>query len=289
MHMKTPSKYSGRKLKLPNLRIERNFTQIPNAFLLNPEISDPELRLLMYIMMHKDYRIITTKDCQRYLHKTKPPITGAFEKLVALGILIITDENIEVIIPEEMKKYKLGYLKGQKNLTTEVKETLPTEAFKSNNDGKENLTIEVKKTLPSSKENLTPEVKNSYKKPLDDTDNKDNTNPIILLHNTTRVTPVPAASGSTGAHSNNNTKGKTGTDLDLECVSLTSARIPSGVPQTQHTPKVKDEKEGKESSDSNSNTSPTKVKNLNTILSNHLQTGNENHSSIKAKNGFNGY
>lgn len=281
--MKTPSKYSGRKLKKPDMRKEGNFTQIPNAFILNPDIRDPELRLLLFIMMNKENRTITTKNCISYLQKSKPAINGSFEKLIASGILKITDETIEIIIPDDMKKYTLGYLQGKESLTIEVKNSLPTESPNPALVGKENLTVEVKKTLPSSKENLTPEVKNSFKKPLDNIDNVNVTDPIILNNN--RVLPVPAASGSTGqSHSNNNTKGNTGIEMDLECVSLTSARIPSGVPQTQHTPKVKDEKESKESSsqvfDSNPTTSPTEV----IIPSNHSQTGNESHSSIIAKN-----
>ena len=106
--MKNSNKYSGRKLKKPDMRKEGNFSQIPNAFILNPEIGDPELRLLLYILMYSENRTITTKNCMKYLFKTMPPITGAFEKLIALGILKISDENIEIIIPEEMKKYKLG-------------------------------------------------------------------------------------------------------------------------------------------------------------------------------------
>ncbi len=212
------NKYSGRKLKKPNMKQEGNFTQIPNAFILNPEIRDPELRLLQYIMMYSENRIITTKNCIIYLDKTKPAISSSFEKLIALGILKITDENIEVIIPEEMKKYTLGYLQG-----------------------KENITIEVKKTLLSGKENFTTNVKKTYKKPLESIDNVNVTNPIILSN--IRVLPVPATSGSTGQpHSNDNTKGKTGIELDLGSVPLTSLASASQLAQTLHTPNIEVEK-----------------------------------------------
>lgn len=233
--MKTSNKYSGRKLKKPDMKQAGNFTQIPNAFILNPDIRDPELRLLQYILMYSENRTITTKNCILYLGKTKPAIIASFEKLIALGILKITDENIEVIIPEEMKKFKLGYLEGKENHTNEVKKTLPSESEKSIQEGKENVTLEVKETLPSSKENLTNEVKKTYNKPLESADNVNVTNPIIL--NNSRVLPAPATSGSAEqTHSNDNTKGKTAIELGLECVTLTSARIPSGVPQTLHTP-----------------------------------------------------
>jgi hypothetical protein len=245
--MKKVNKYSGRKLKKPNMKQEGNFTQIPNAFILNPEIRDPELRLLLYIMMHSDNRAITTKNCILYLRKTKPAIGSSFEKLIALGVLKITDENIEIHIPEEMKKYKLGYFESKENITTEANKTLPSNSENPIEKGKENLTTEVKKTLLSSKENITPKVKNSYKNPLEYIDNDDIANPVILNNN--RVLPVPAASGSTEQpHSNGKTKVKIGNGLDLECVSLSSARNPSGVPQTPHTPMGKVEIRGKESS-----------------------------------------
>jgi hypothetical protein len=233
--MRTSDKYSGRKLKKPDLRQVGNFTQIPNAFILNPKIKDPELRLLLFIMMYSENKTITTKNCILYLCKSKPSIYKSYKKLIALGILRISDETIEVIIPEEMKKFNLGYLQGKENFTTKVKKALPLESENTIHNCKENLTIEVNKTLPPSKENITPEVKNSFKKPLEDTQNDNVINSVILSN--TRVLPVPAESGSTEhAHSNSNTKGKTGIELDLECVTLTSARIPSGVPQTLHTP-----------------------------------------------------
>ncbi len=262
--MKTPNKYSGKKLKKPNMKQEGNFTQIPNAFILNPEIRDPELRLLQYIMTYSENRTITTKNCIFYLGKTKPAICASFEKLIALGVLKITDENIEVIIPEEMKKYTLGYLQGKENNTIEVKKTLPTESEKPLQEGKENNTIEVKKTLPTEsekplqegkenntievkktllpgKENLTIEVKKTYKKPLESIDIENVINPVILSN--TRVLPVPATSGSTGQpHSNHNTKGKTGIELDLGSVPLTSLASPSVLAQTLHTPNIEVDK-----------------------------------------------
>ncbi len=244
--MKRKDKYSGRKLKKPDMKQAGNFTQIPNAFILNPDIKDPELRLLQFIMMYSENRIILTKNCIMYLCKTMPTISSSFEKLLAIGILKITDEYIEVIIPEEMKKYTLGYLQGKENITTEVKKTLPSESENTKQDGKENLTIEVKKTLLSGKENLTSEVKKTYKKPLESIDNVNVTNSIILSN--TRVLPVPAKSGSTEqAHSNNNTKGKTGIELGLECVSLQSLASPSVLAPSQHTPNFEVEKAGLES------------------------------------------
>ena len=259
--MKKVNKYSGRKLKKPDMRKEGSFTQIPNSFILNPEIRDPELRLLLYIMMHSDNRTITTKNCILYLCKTKPAIGSSFKKLLASGVLKINDEYIEVLIPEEMKKYKLRYLEGKENITTEVNRTLPSESENPIEQGKETLTTEVKKTLLSGKEIITPEVKNSYNKPLEYVDNEGIAISVILSNN--RVLPVPAASGSTEqSHSNSNTKVKIGDGLDLECVSLTSARIPSGVPQTQHTPMEKVQIIGKESSlPIEENTTP-KVKDL---------------------------
>ena len=35
------NKYSGRKLKKPDMKQAENFTQIPNAFILNPENQRP--------------------------------------------------------------------------------------------------------------------------------------------------------------------------------------------------------------------------------------------------------
>ena len=72
--MNTSNKYSGRKLKKPDMKQAGNFTQIPNAFILNPNIRDPELRLLQYILMYSDHRTITTTNCILYLGKTKPSI-----------------------------------------------------------------------------------------------------------------------------------------------------------------------------------------------------------------------
>lgn len=280
--MKKVNKYSGRKLKKPNMKQEGNFTQIPNAFILNPEIRDPELRLLLYIMMHSDNRTITTKNCILYLCKTKPAIGSSFEKLIASGILKISDENIEIQIPEELKKYKLGYLESKENITTEVNKTLPSDSENPIEKGKENLTTEVKRTLLSGKENITPKVKNSYKKPLKYIDNEYITNPVILNNN--RVLPVPAASGSTEqSHSNGNTKVKIGDGLNLEGVSLTSARIPSGVPQTQNLPIGMDGKLGKESLPivgKNFDTIPNEDNNFNTLSSNHFQNEPENHTAI---------
>lgn len=234
--MNTSNKYSGRKLKKPDMKQAGNFTQIPNAFILNPSIRDPELRLLQYILMYSDHRTITTTNCILYLGKTKPSIIKSFEKLISIGILKIDNENIEVIIPEEMRKFKLGYLDSKENLISEVKKTLPSESEKTLQEGKENLTIEVKKSLLPGKENITTEVKKPNKIPLESTDGDSVTNPIIL--NNSRVLPAPATSGSAEqTHSNDNTKGKTAIDLDLlECVTHPSARIPSGVPQTLHTP-----------------------------------------------------
>ena len=259
------NKYSGRKLKKPDMKQEGNFTQIPNAFILNPEIRDPELRLLQYIMMHTENRKITTKNCIMYLGKTMPAISASFEKLVALGILKITDDIIEVIIPVEMKKYKLGYLEGKENNTIEVKKTLLSESDKTLQDGKENFTIDIKKTLLSGKENFTIDVKKTFKKPLDVIDNDNVANPIILSN--TRVLPVPATSGSTGQpHSNYNTNGKTGVELGLECVSLQSLASPSVLAPSLHTPKGEDEKVGKELSlpkvDDYSDILPIEVKTL---------------------------
>ena len=48
------NKYSGRRLKKPVMKQEGNYTKIPNAFILNPDIGDAELRLLQYIMMNKE-------------------------------------------------------------------------------------------------------------------------------------------------------------------------------------------------------------------------------------------
>ena len=56
------NKYSGRKLKKPDMRHEGNFTQIPNAFILNPDIRNPELRLIQYIMMYSENRTIQLKN-----------------------------------------------------------------------------------------------------------------------------------------------------------------------------------------------------------------------------------
>ena len=123
-----------------------------------------------------------------------------------------------------MKRYKIGYLHGKENLTTEVK-----------------------KTLLSGKENLTTEVKNTYKKPLEYIDNDNDTSPIIL--NNTRVLPVPAKSGSTEqSHSNDNTKGNTGIGLDLERDALQSQASPSVLAPSLHTPKGEVEKVGEKSS-----------------------------------------
>ena len=259
------SKYSGRKLKKPNMKQEGNFTQIPNAFILNPDIRDPELRLLQYIMMYSENRTITTKNCIMYLRKTMPAISSSFEKLAVLGVLKITNDIIEVIMPEEMKKYKLGYLEGKENITVDIKKTLPSESHGTIQEGKENFTTEVKKTLLPDKENFTINVKKTYKKPLDIIDNDNVTNPVILSN--TRVLPVPATSGSTGqSHSNYNTNGKTGVELDLECVSLQSLASPSVLAPSLHTPKSEDEKVGKELSlpkgDDNSDILPIEVKTL---------------------------
>lgn len=226
--MAQKNKYSGRKLKKPNMRKEGNFTMIPNAFILNPNIKNPELRLLSYIMMYDDNRRITTKNCMKYLSKSKPTIISSFEKLIELSILKITDEHIEVEIPEEMKKYTLGYSKGKENITTEVK-----------------------KTLPSNKDNFTSEVKKTDKKPLDNPDNEVITNPIIL-DNTTRVLPVLPTGESTEQSHSNNTNSNTGLGLDLERDSLQSQASPSVLAPSLHTPKIEVEKESKESPIQNS-------------------------------------
>lgn len=239
------NKYSGRKLIRSERNQKGNYTQISNSFVFNPEIGNPELRLLLYIMSNKDDYVIKTKNCMMYLNRTKPVINRSFKKLIALGILIITDDIIEVVIPEEMKKYKVGYLKGNKRSSLEVKKTLPSETEETTIKSKENLTTEVKKTLPNGKENYTPEVKKTYKKPLESIDNEDVTNPITL--NNTRVLPVPAASGNTEqSHSNHNTKTNTGIELDLECDSLQSQASPSVLAPSLHTPKVEIEKVGEE-------------------------------------------
>jgi hypothetical protein len=236
--MKTINKYSGRKLKKPNMKQEGNFTQIPNAFILNPNIRDPELRLLQYIMMQKENITITTKNCILYLDKTIPSISKSFKILVALGILKITNDIIEVIIPVEMKKYTLGYLQGKETITIDVKKTLSIESEIPLLEGKENITTDVKKTLQSGKENFTTNVKKTINKPLDSIDNVNVTNPIILNNN--RVLPAPATSGSAGqTHSNDNTNGKTGIGLGLERVSLQSLASPSVLAPSQHTPSVK--------------------------------------------------
>lgn len=243
--MKKSSKYSGRKLIKPDMQKEKNFTQIPNTFILNPEIGDPELRLLLYIMTNKDNYEIKTAICMMYLDKSKPPITRAFEKLIALGILIITDDIIEVVIPEEMKKYKIGYLKGNDQSSLEVKKTIPSETKETTIKGKDNFTKEVKKTLPLSNENYTKKVKKTYKIPLESIDIDDVTSPITL--NNTRVLPVPAKSGSTEqSHSNDNTKGNTGIKLDLECGSLQSLAAPAVLAPSLHTPKGESELDSKE-------------------------------------------
>ena len=241
------NKYSGRKLKKPNMKQEGNFTQIPNAFLLNPDIGKAEIRVLSFIMIYSGNRIIKTEICSKYLKKTPQAIYTSFEKLIELGILEITDETIEVIIPEEMKKYKLGYLDREEKTPNEVKKTLPNELEKNHQEGQEYLTSEVKKTLLAGQENLTPEVKKTYKKPLECIDNDNDTSPIIL--NNTRVLPVPATSGNTEqSHSNDNTKGNTGIELDLECDELQSQASPSVLAPSLHTPKQNDENSDKESS-----------------------------------------
>jgi len=238
-------KYSGRRLKKPVMKQEGNFTQIPNAFFLNPDIKDAELRLLIYIMMHKDYRIITTKNCIKYLGKTQPSIDKSFDRLIESGVVKITDDIIEVIIPEEMKKYRMGYLNEKENLTTEVKKTSPTKSEETIQDGKENLTTEVKKTLLSGKENLTTLVKNPCKKPLEGVDSENDTSPIILYN--TRVLPVPAKSGSTEqSHSNDNTKGNMGIDLVLDGDELQSQAAPSELAPSHHHPKGEVENVDKE-------------------------------------------
>jgi hypothetical protein len=230
------------------MKQEGNFTQIPNAFILNPNIKNPELRLLQYIMMFSNNRTITTKNCVKHLGKSKPSITSSFEKLISLGILKIDDETIEVVIPEEMKKYTLGYFKDKENIPDGVKKTLPSEPVKISDKGKENFTTEVKKTLLTGKGNFTTEVKKIDKKPLESIDNKRDINPVILT-NTTRVLPVPAKSGSTEqSHSNNNTKSNTDIELDLECDSLQSQASPSVLAPSLHTPKGEVEKVNKQSS-----------------------------------------
>jgi hypothetical protein len=193
------NKYSGRKLKKPNMKQEGNFTQIPNAFILNPNIKNPELRLLQYIMMFSNNRTITTKNCVKHLGKSKPSITSSFEKLISLGILKIDDETIEVVIPEEMKKYTLGYFKDKENIPDGVKKTLPSEPVKISDKGKENFTTEVKKTLLTGKGNFTTEVKKIDKKPLESIDNKRDINPVIL-----QILPVccpcPPKAGARSSH-----------------------------------------------------------------------------------------
>lgn len=245
-------KYSGRKLKKPNMKQVGSFTQIPNAFILNPNIGNPELRLLLYIMMYSENRRITTKNCMKHLKRTMPSITGSFEKLIVLGIMKITDETIEIQIPEEMKKYTLAYNPDEESPTPDVKKTissnkedLPSDIKKTlpleSNDGydgyKENYSTDVKNTLPSDKENFTSDVKKINKKPLLNIDNVSVTDTIIL-NNTTRVLPVPAKSGNTEqTHSNGNTKGNDGDEWDLECVELQSLASPSVLAPSLHTPK----------------------------------------------------
>lgn len=296
------NQYSGRKLKKPNMRKEGNFTQIPNAFILNPNIKSPELRLLLYIMMYDDNRRITTKNCIKYLSKSKPTIISAFEKLVKLGILKINDEHIEVEIPEEMKKYTLGYFKGKENITenslktmqkgndnftTEVKKTLPSETDKILKEGKENVTVEVKKSLPSDKENFTTEVKKTDRKPLEDTDSKSVTNPIILS-NTTRVLPVPPPRGKRQSHSISNTNGNTGIKLDLECDTLQSQASPSVLAPSLHTPTVEVEKVSEELSlptgNNNSDILPIEENNSNSPHQNYYQSESKSDTLITEKN-----
>ena len=82
---------------------------------------------------------------------------------------------------------------------------------------------------------------------MESIDNDNSTNPIILYN--TRVPPVPAKSGNTErSHSNGNTKGNTGIELDLECDSLQSQAAPSVLAPSLHTPKVEIEKVGEKSS-----------------------------------------
>jgi hypothetical protein len=236
------NKYSGRRLQKPELKREGNYTMIPNAFILNPDIKDAELRLLQFIMTNKDDIVITTKNCIRYLGKTKPSIDKSFGRLIESGVLKITDDIIEVIIPEEMKRYKIGYLHGKENLATEVK-----------------------KTLLSGKKNLTTEVKKINNNPLETIDNDNDTDAIIL--NNTRVLPVPAKSGSTEqSHSNDNTNGNTGIELDLERDALQSQASPSVLAPSLHTPKGEVGNVGEESSlpraDENSKPLPIEDKTL---------------------------
>ena len=61
--------------------------------------------------------------------------------------------------------------------------------------------------------------------------------------------PVPATSGNTEqSHSNDNTNGNTGIELDLECDSLQSQASPSVLAPSLHTPKQVDENGDNESS-----------------------------------------
>ncbi|MCB9012399.1 MAG: hypothetical protein H6539_00005, partial [Bacteroidales bacterium] len=126
--------------------------------------------------------------------------------------------------------------------------SLPVGIHDDGEVGKENFTTEVKKTIPPDKENFTTEVKKTLKKPLVTIDIEEVTDALIL-NNTTRVLPVPAKSGSTGqSHSNGNTKGNIGDELDLECVELQSLASPSVLAPSLHTPKVEVEKGGDKSS-----------------------------------------
>lgn len=267
------SKYYGRRLKKPDLKTVGGFTQIPNAFLLNPEIGDAELRLLIYLLAQTNNYKIKSEDCFKYLGKTKQAVNPQFKKLVKLGILKITEDIIEIIVPEEMKKYKIGYLKGIEINPDVVKKTLLNGADKKHQVGQENFTNRVKKTLPSDKENFTSEVNNSLNKPLGYTDNVDATDDIIK-YNTNRVLPVPATSGSTGqSHSNDNTKDNTGSKLDLECDSLQSQASPSVLAPSLHTPKkvVEDghDESRKSLSNSTSKSHPNEENNdLETVLNN---------------------
>lgn len=235
---KNNSKYSGRKLKKPDMSIEKNYTQFPNAFILNPEIGNSELRLLLFLMMNKNNYVIQTENCVKYLHKSKQAISPQFAKLIKLGVVKITDENIEVIIPEEMKKYKWKYLDGIIRQDDEVKKTSPQDSTKPTSISQDDFTIEVKKTSPSKKENLTSESSELNTKNAEDVD-VEVLDDDLLLSNNNRVLPVPAKGGGTEQTHSNKTIEDWGVGV-LEGVDEALAS-PSVLAPSSHPPKSNEE------------------------------------------------
>lgn len=272
--------YNDRRLEKPDMKKEKNYTQFPNAFILNRKIGDSELRLLLFIMMNKNGYKIKIENCVKYLKKTKQAIYPQLKKLIELGVIRITDEIIEVIIPDEMKKYKFGYLDCNQDQTSEVKKNLPQESDKSTSEGQENLTIEVKETLPSKKENLTTKSIKSDKKPLENID-KESVGDAITLNNTTRVLPVPATGGSTGQpHSNKTTEdlGVSVTEGVDKVLASPSVLAPSPHPSKGKEDSSKSLQGNSNDSTNNADTLP-KSNPLNTNIRN-----SENQMSSSAKN-----